>query len=122
MGKKIIVMTEGPQDAQERTVQNLGLSAYIDFLATTNQFRVTKTNGLFPTVLGHLGISPGDMAYVGDNEQRDMEPAMAEGIFSIHLAEAKHVSLGASPPRINTLRKLQYIFSDEHPELPASSM
>lgn len=107
---------------QERTVQSLGLSAYIDFLATTNQFRVTNTNGLFPRVLGYLGISPGDMVYVGDNEQRDMEPAMAEGIFSIHLAEAKHVSLDDSPPRVNTLRKLQYIFSDEHPEFPATSM
>lgn len=115
MGKKIVVMTEGPQDAQERTVQGLGIGGYIDFLATTNHFRVSKTSGLFPRVLEHLGISPGDMVYVGDNEQRDMEPAMAEGIFSIHLAETKHVSLNTFPPQINTLRKLQYIFSNDGP-------
>jgi putative hydrolase of the HAD superfamily len=115
MGKKIVIMTEGPQDAQERTVQGLGIGGYIDFLATTNHFRVAKTSGLFPKVLEHLGISPGDMAYIGDNEQRDVKPAMAEGIFSIHLAETKHVSLNTFPPQINTLRKLQYILSNESP-------
>lgn len=113
MGKKIVVITEGPQDAQMRTVQALGLNGYIDFLATTNHFRVTKTNGLFSRVLEHLNISPGDIAYVGDDELRDMKPAMAEGIFSIHLSETKHVSLNTLPPRINTLRKLQYILADE---------
>ncbi|RYP91372.1 hypothetical protein DL770_002512 [Monosporascus sp. CRB-9-2] len=115
MGKKIVIMTEGPQDAQERTVQGLGIGGYIDFLATTNHFRVTKTNGLYPRVLEHLGISPGDIAYVGDNEQRDMKPAMAEGIFSIHLAETKHVSLNSIPPQVNTLSKLRHILSYNNP-------
>ncbi|KAJ8069128.1 hypothetical protein OCU04_002802 [Sclerotinia nivalis] len=115
MGKKIVIMTEGPQDAQERTVEGLGISKYIDFLATTNHFGVAKTSGLSPKVLEHLGISPGDIAYVGDNEERDMKPAMAEGIFSIHLAETKHVSLNTFPPQINTLRKLQYILLNAGP-------
>ena len=113
MGKKIVIMTEGPQDAQERTVEGLGIGGYIDFLATTNHFGVTKTSGLFSKVLEHLGISLGDMAYIGDNEQRDMKPAMAEGIFSIHLAETKHVSLKTFPPQVNTLRKLQYILLND---------
>lgn len=111
MGKKIVVITEGPQDAQERTVEALGISGYVDFLATTNHFRVSKADGLFAKVLQHLGISSDDIAYIGDSEQRDMKPAMADGIFSIHLAEAKNVSLNSSPPHINTLRKLQYILS-----------
>jgi putative hydrolase of the HAD superfamily len=114
-GKKIVIVTEAPQVAQERTVQGLEIGGYIDFLDTTNHFRVTKTSGLFPKVLEHLGISPGDMAYIGDNEQRDMKPAMAEGVFSIHLAETKHVSLNTFPPQINTLRKLQYILSNNSP-------
>lgn len=113
MGKKIVIMTEGPQDAQERTVEGLGITKYIDFLATTNHFGVAKIDGLFANVLDHLQISSGDLAYVGDSEERDMSPAIADGIFSIHLAEAKHVSLNTMPPRINTLRKLQYIFSED---------
>jgi len=38
MGKKIVIMTESPQDAQERTVQRLGIGGYIDFLASTKHF------------------------------------------------------------------------------------
>ncbi|KAM0671062.1 hypothetical protein ACQRIU_001457 [Beauveria bassiana] len=111
MGKKIVVITEGPQDAQERTVEALGISSYIDFLATTNHFGVGKTAGLFTKVIQHLGISSGDMAYIGDNVQRDMEPALSDGIFSIHFAESKNVALNMVPPQINTLRKLQYIIA-----------
>ncbi|KAF1988279.1 Haloacid dehalogenase-like hydrolase [Aulographum hederae CBS 113979] len=112
-GKIIIIMTEGPQDAQERTVAALGLGPYVDFLATTNHFRVSKIDGLFAKVLKHLNISPGDIAYVGDNELRDMKPAMAEGVFCVHFAEGRNVSLTAYPVRINTLRKLQYVLEGE---------
>ncbi|KAK4147567.1 HAD-like domain-containing protein [Dichotomopilus funicola] len=115
MGKKVAIMTEGPQDAQERTIQALGISQYVDFLATTNHFRLTKTSGLFSAVLGHLGISAGDIAYIGDNEQRDMRPAMGEGIFAVHLAESKHVCLNSFPPQVNTLRKLEYIICSSSP-------
>ncbi|KAI1159832.1 hypothetical protein F5B18DRAFT_635222 [Nemania serpens] len=38
MGKKIAVITEGPQDAQERTVDALGIKSYIDCLATTSEY------------------------------------------------------------------------------------
>lgn len=92
MGKKIVVMTEGPQDAQEITIQSLGIGGYIDFLATTNHFRVTKTNGLFPRVLEHLGVSPGDMAYVGDNEERDMKPAW-QRVYSQSISRRRSTSL-----------------------------
>ena len=112
MGKKIVIITEGPQDAQERTIQGLDIEKYIDFLATTNHFGVAKTAGLFPRVLEHLGVPSGDIAYVGDNEQRDMKPTLAEGIFSIHFAEIKYISLNTIPPQIKTLRKLQYILSN----------
>ena len=92
MGEKIVAITEGPQDAQEkRTVRGLGIEGCIDFLATANYLGVVKTDGLFLRVLEHLGVSPGDMAYIGGNEQRDIKPALAEGIFSIHLAEMKHL-------------------------------
>ncbi|KAL6716494.1 hypothetical protein ACLMJK_006061 [Lecanora helva] len=113
MGKKIVVITEGPQDAQERAILGLGIDGFIDFLATTTHFRVAKTDGLFPRVLEHLCITADDIAYIGDNEERDMKPALAEGIFSIHLAEMKPVSFSNIPPKINTLRTLRYILSKD---------
>ena len=113
MGKKIVIITEGPQDAQERTIRGLGIDGFIDFLATTAHFGVAKTNGLFPRVLKHLCLAPSDIAYVGDNKERDMEPALAAGIFSIHYAETQHVSFNTIPPKINTLKKLQYVLSND---------
>ncbi|KAI1735413.1 HAD-superfamily hydrolase, subfamily IA, variant 1 [Xylaria scruposa] len=109
LDKKIVVVTEGPQDAQEWTVQKLGISPYIDFLATTNHFKVSKTDGLFSRVLETLGITASEIAYVGDNEYRDMKPAIAEGILSFHLAEGLQCNLDLYPPRINTLNELEYI-------------
>ncbi|KAL6361983.1 hypothetical protein LRP88_05466 [Fusarium phalaenopsidis] len=86
-GRKITVITEGPQDAQERAVRDLGIASYIDFLATTNRFGVAKTSGLFGKVLKHLDIQPSDIVYVGDSKERDVEPATEEGIYTIHLRE-----------------------------------
>lgn len=114
-GRKIAVITEGPQDAQERTLRQLGIAEYVDFLATTNFFGVSKVDGLFPKVLGHLGIPAADMAYIGDNPERDIIPAMEAGILSIHLAETAETFLGTDPPQIKTLRDFGLFF----PEQPA---
>ena len=111
MGKRIAIITEGPQDAQNRTISALGLKKYSDFIGTSNQFSCAKTSGLFPAVLSHLGITPGDMAFIGDSEERDIKPALVEGIFAIHFAETKHSSLDIDAPKISTFRKLQYILS-----------
>ncbi|KAI1290986.1 HAD-like domain-containing protein [Xylaria venustula] len=55
-GKKVVILTEGPQDAQEWTVENLGISPYIDFLATTNHFKVTKRAGYLAKYWKRLGL------------------------------------------------------------------
>ena len=57
------------------------------FLAATKKFGVTKTEGLLARVLEYVGISGEDMVYEGDSVERDVEPAMGEGIFSIHFTE-----------------------------------
>lgn len=111
LGKRIAIITEGPQDAQERTVRALGLEPYVDFLATTNRFGCAKTAGLFARVMDHLEIKADDIVFIGDSWQRDMEPAMAEGILSIHLDGSKTTDLGASPPVIASLGELQQTLS-----------
>lgn len=109
LGKKIVIITEGPQDAQERTIEALGISDSVDFLATTNHFQVSKVDGLFSKVLEHLGISAGEMAYVGDSEERDIQPAVAAGILSIHLCEESEARLSLTQPRIGFLTELQQL-------------
>jgi FMN phosphatase YigB (HAD superfamily) len=109
MGKKIAVITEGPQDAQERTLRALKLDDKIDFLATTNFFRVSKVDGLLGKVLEKLNIGASDMAYVGDSKERDIIPAAAHDIYAIHYTEMTSFSLDLNPPQINTLKKLEHI-------------
>lgn len=106
LGKKIAIITEGPQDAQVWTLDELGLTGYVDLLATSNHFKVSKTNGLLGTVLEHLGIPPSDMAYIGDSEERDIKPARDIGIFCIHFSERKNCNLETDRPRVNTLNKV----------------
>ncbi|KAK8131724.1 Glyceraldehyde 3-phosphate phosphatase [Apiospora sp. TS-2023a] len=108
-GRKIAVITEGPEDAQARTVDQMGLTDSVDLVATSNYFGVSKTNGLFQAVLDDLNISTSDIAYIGDSEERDMKPAMELGIFCIHFSERKNCNLESHPPRINTLNKLTHI-------------
>ncbi|KAI9767032.1 MAG: hypothetical protein M1840_005991 [Geoglossum simile] len=111
MGKKIVMITEGPQDAQERTLEKLGLKDKIAFLATTNLFRISKVDGLFSKVLEQLKTAASDMVYVGDSERRDMIPAIAHGIYAIHYAEAESFSLDLYPAKINTLKKMEHILT-----------
>ncbi|KAK2779718.1 had-superfamily subfamily variant 1 [Colletotrichum kahawae] len=106
-GKKVAVITEGPQDAQERTVKQLGLAEHINFLATTNFFRVSKTEGLFPRVFEHLDIQPSDMVYIGDNAVRDTVPAREAGIFAIHYNEQAETFLDGPSPQVKSLAEIE---------------
>lgn len=87
LNKKIIVITEGPQDAQEWTVRELGIAPYIDILVTTNEIGKSKVDGLFSVVLEKYSIDAGDIIYVGDNEVRDVVPARSEGLLAVFYNE-----------------------------------
>lgn len=88
-GHKIAIITEGPQDAQERTVEALGIAPYIDYLANTNKPRVAKIDGLFVKVLEHLELEPKDMIMIGDSWDRDIVPATQAGIYCIYYSEVE---------------------------------
>ena len=83
LGKKIIVITEGPADAQEWTVQELGIRSYVDVLVTTNEVGKSKIDGLFGAVLEKYGIAAEDIVYFGDNAIRDVQAARQEGILAV---------------------------------------
>jgi putative hydrolase of the HAD superfamily len=92
-GKKILVITEGPADAQEWTVRELGIWRYIDVLVTTNELGISKVDGLFGVVLEKYGISSDDIVYFGDNEVRDVLAARKEGIVAVHYDEKQESRL-----------------------------
>lgn len=122
-GKSIAIVTEGPQDSQERTVAALGLEPFCDRLITTNKLGVAKVDGLFGKALETLGIRSGDAVMVGDSWERDIIPAAEAGIECVWLAEKeqncgttldlngqeKHVAVTV----VNSLGRLQSIMEAE---------
>lgn len=115
LGKKIIVVTEGPQDAQEWTIEELGLQPYVDTLVTTNEAGKSKIYGLFAAVLDKHQILAEDIVYIGDNETRDVLPAQAEGILAILYDEKRNCRFDNSATfRINSLAKLEYLLDQGH--------
>ncbi|KAJ5941376.1 hypothetical protein N7516_001544 [Penicillium verrucosum] len=103
LGKKVIVITEGPTDAQQWTVQELGIQSYIDVLVTSNEVGKSKVDGLFGVVLEKYGIAAEDIVYFGDNGIRDVQAAREEGILAVLYDEKEQSRLyDASGLRVNS--------------------
>jgi putative hydrolase of the HAD superfamily len=106
--KKIAIITEGPQDAQERTLAALGLTPFVDYLATTNKLGVAKINGMFPHVVQTLGVRAEEVVMVGDSWERDMVPALDAKLVCVWFDEKGDGGAEVDGvARISTLRELQ---------------
>ncbi len=86
-GKTIIIISEGPHDAQELTLKRLGVSPYIVHLFTSSKYETSKTDGLFEIVLEQIGCKPDEMLYVGDHFDRDYLSAKSLGINAVWFDE-----------------------------------
>ncbi|KAL9593884.1 MAG: hypothetical protein Q9219_007335 [cf. Caloplaca sp. 3 TL-2023] len=111
-GKKIILVTEGPEDAQQWTIEKLGIADKVDMLVTSNKVGKTKTNGLFGEVLRKLAIEAKDFVFIGDNKDRDIVPAEKEGILTVHYDESSNIQLEMEQMRVNSLWKLAFLMED----------
>lgn len=87
IGKKVVVISEGPHDAQQWTLEKLGIADFVDFLATSNKYGLTKNAGLFQQVLVDLKVEAKDVVFIGDNFERDVVQARKAGICAIHYSE-----------------------------------
>lgn len=103
LGKKMLVMTRRPQNAQIRTLIAIGLLDEIDFLATSGLYGMSKTTGLFLKVIQEQKIEPQNITFVGDSIERDVKPARENGVFAIHFVEHEQSSLYAAPVKISSL-------------------
>ncbi len=98
IGKKIMIISERPQDAQDWTVEKLGFG--VSHVQTTNMFGVSKIDGLFEKVQEKFCFRAKDMVYVGDSE---------EGMLAVHYDEKATICLDLEGMKINTLSKLEHI-------------
>ncbi|KAI9724086.1 MAG: hypothetical protein M1812_000805 [Candelaria pacifica] len=107
--KKVMIISEGPRDAQEWTVELLGLAPFVDVLATSNEMGLSKVDGLFGAVLAKYKIRAKDMVLIGDNAVRDVEPAKAAGIEAVLYAEGLDCRLKSGEASINSLLKIKHL-------------
>jgi putative hydrolase of the HAD superfamily len=79
-GLSTLVVSEGPHDAQQATIERLGIASEVDLLVTSAGEGLAKTDGLLERALDRAGCRPRELLYVGDSIERDIEPALALGI------------------------------------------
>jgi len=56
----------------------------VERVFASSQYGVGKGSGMYPVVLGSLGVQPGAVLHVGDNAAADIDAARAAGIRAVH--------------------------------------
>lgn len=83
-GLKIGIVTNGRDGFQRRKIEGLGFSNLVDSVVTSGGFGLKKPNHeIFWSCLRQLNVVPEHAAFVGDDFQADMEPAIALRMQSI---------------------------------------
>jgi putative hydrolase of the HAD superfamily len=96
-GLSVMVISEGPHDAQTLTIERLGITPSIDLLVTSAGEQASKTHGLFEKALRRAGCERQEVLYVGDSIDRDIAPTSALGIANVYVG---HDELPNSSPTV----------------------
>jgi HAD superfamily hydrolase (TIGR01549 family) len=88
-GLSVVVISEGSHDAQETTIERLGIAAGVDLLVTSAGEGVSKSDGLFERALERAGCAPHEVLYVGDSVDRDIAPTTALGIANVYVGSGE---------------------------------
>lgn len=83
LGLRIVVTTEGPDDAQRWTLDQLGMRRHVDAVFTSTHARLRKNDGLFEHVIERLGMLAHEVIHVGDSYARDVVPARRAGLTPV---------------------------------------
>ncbi len=87
VGLSVMVISEGPHDAQVTTIERLGIAASVDLLVTSAGEGASKSDGLFEKALARAGCECHEVLYVGDSVERDIVPTSALGIANVYVGE-----------------------------------
>jgi putative hydrolase of the HAD superfamily len=85
----VMVVSEGPHDAQETTIERLGIASSIDLLLTSAGEGASKSDGLFERALECAGCRPQEVLCVGDSLDRDIAPTSSLGIASVYVGDGE---------------------------------
>ena len=71
------------KDAQEKTIEALGLKGLVNELFTSSQVGLHKGNGLIEHALNAVSCPVDACVMIGDNLHRDIMPALAMNMMAI---------------------------------------
>jgi putative hydrolase of the HAD superfamily len=98
-GTSLAILTNGPENRQQRKVRMLGLSQFVLGVWTSEGVGASKPEPRsYLTVCEAIGKEPDHVLHVGDDEALDMRGATAAGLRGIHLDRGGR--LRPSPRRI----------------------
>ncbi|KAB2579110.1 hypothetical protein BFW01_g11481 [Lasiodiplodia theobromae] len=113
-GRRVVVVTEGPRDAQLWTLRELGLlketGGFVDEVVTTGDVgRAKVEEGFWGEVLRRVGggdrvLRAEEVAVVGDSWERDVVPAREAGCVVVWYCEGGGDGAGAGEGRDGVLR------------------
>jgi len=84
-----MVISEGPHDAQQTTIERLGIASSVDLLVTSAGEGASKSDGLFEKALARAKCKCHEVLYVGDSIERDIAPAFALGMVCVYAGEGE---------------------------------
>jgi HAD superfamily hydrolase (TIGR01509 family) len=106
-GYAVAAVGNTPQAAEEL------LRPHVDVLGSSERWGVSKpAPAFFTRVLDAVGRPPGEVAYVGDRVDNDVEPALTAGMTAVHVRRGPWGLLHDAPADAVTIRSLD--------ELPAA--
>jgi putative hydrolase of the HAD superfamily len=110
---QVMVVSEGPHDAQETTIERLGIAGEVDLLVTSAWEGTSKSDRLFERAVAKARCKPPEVLFVGDSIARDIAPASALGMATVYVGE-EDPPIGSSAMRISLPALARLLSSRAH--------
>jgi HAD superfamily hydrolase (TIGR01509 family) len=83
------------------------LRPHVDFVGSSGRWKVEKPSpAFFARVVEEAGVPTGQIAYVGDRVDNDVEPALAAGMVAVHIRRGPWGHLHEPPEEAIRIRSL----------------
>ena len=83
-GVKMALITNGASESQRNKIQRFGLAGYFEVIVIEGEFGVGKPDlSVFRHALDRLGAAPRLAWMVGDDLERDIQPAQQLGLWTV---------------------------------------
>jgi FMN phosphatase YigB (HAD superfamily) len=83
------------------------LHDHVDFIGSSARWGVEKpAPGFFARIVDEAGLTPPEIAYVGDRVDNDVAPALAAGMVAVHVRRGPWGYLHDPPPAAIRIRSL----------------